>query len=177
MIFRYLLKIYIYVVGYICPSLLNNKLKNDDAMAIEIDKEDYNISDHNILDHNIYDDYYDNFYDNYDDYIDKLNKLDKTQCEYTYNYYDTNYQKNRNDQPKHHVIHINNAENEYHSFVPLVKSQSMKIHRHICGYCNNHIGVPTFMYLDNTYCNTTCRDRQIKLDKNKKTRIVHSYSM
>ena len=168
MIFRYLLNIYIYVVGYICPSLLNNKLKNDDAIAIEIDKEEYN-----ILDHNIYDDYY----DNYDDYIDNLNKLDKMQCEYTYSYYDTNYQKNRNDQLKHHIIHINNNENEYHSFIPVVKSQSMKIHRHFCGYCNNHINVPTFMYLDNTYCNTTCRDRQIKLDKSKKNRVVHSYSM
>ena len=45
MLFRYLLNVYIYVVGYICPSMLTMKINNENITAFEFDREEYNLID------------------------------------------------------------------------------------------------------------------------------------
>ena len=163
MLFRYLLNVYIYVVGYICPSMLTIKIKNENIAAFEFDREEYNLIDEES-------------YGSYDYYKSEIDNVNKESCDYNYYFNENRQESQRCDQYKE-FISINDNANDYHTFIPIAKSQSMKIYRHVCGYCNNRIAVPTYMYCDNTFCNVTCRDRQIKLDMNRKTRLIHSRSV
>ena len=56
----------------------------------------------------------------------------------------------------------------------------------ICGWCNNYIDTSfetTYIYMDNIYCNLTCRNNQLNKDKillldlQKPTKIKNSFSI
>ena len=153
MIFKYLFQLYVYVANYICPSILKKNL-------ITISSKNNYIKDSS----NIFETIYETDFENEDE-------EEETYCLFIdtnspgYYYSTTNFTS------------IHQPTIQKSTFIPITRSQSMKIPRYNCGYCNNRIHTPTHLYSDNVFCNTTCRDRQIKIDNSNKTRMTHSYSL
>ena len=158
MIFKYLFQLYVYVANYICPSILKKNFISVNS------KNNYNYDyDYENNNFNVFEPIHETDFEN-DDQEDENHSLiiDVNNPGY---YYSTNFTS------------IDRPNKQKSIFTPIIRSQSMKIPRYSCGYCNNRIYTPTHLYSDNVFCNTTCRDRQIKLDNSNKTRMIHSYSL
>ena len=154
MIFKYLFQLYVYVANYICPSILKKNL------VTVTSKNNYNYENNSF---NVFETIHETDFenDNQEEETDSL-IIDINTPGY---YYSTNFTS------------IDQPNRQKSTFIPITRSQSMKIPRYSCGYCNNRIYTPTHLYSDSVFCNTTCRDKQIKLDNSNKTRMKHSYSV
>ena len=58
-------------------------------------------------------------------------------------------------------------EDEYINCKEIYSSQNESIPIHTCEYCMRIINIPIYRYKDNTFCNITCRSKQIDIDNTK----------
>ena len=171
MVIEYIMEMYEYIVGIVCPFMLKYLQDVDDtddsiepkSVRFQVPGLDSDHSDGNIENTNNYTEQRVENRDHFDEYTKLMTITDRQVYKPNYNYYCCHDSNGQSDN-----VNLNRY--------PFKRIHSYSINNYYCGYCSQLINSPEFMYQDEPYCNIRCRNHRIVSDGKNKVREHHSFS-
>lgn len=177
-IIEYIMEFYEFIASIVCPFVLKHLQNGEDvedtgdtdnsvgpkSVHFQVPSLDKGHTDGNIENTNNYTEQCMENRDHFDEYTKLITITDRQVYKHDYNYYNCHDSDGQSDN-----VNVNRY--------PFKRTHSYSINHYYCGYCSQLINSPEFMYQDEPYCNSRCRNNRITSDRKNKVREHHSFSV